>query len=237
METENLKRFLLSREIKSELITYIEENVLSKYNENNYGGHGVEHILEVISRSFEIIDEFKLQVNENLVLAAAAYHDIGYEQDPDNHEEVSAEMFKKDAFMNAFFTESEIEEGARSIVDHRASLEYEARDTIGKIISSADRETNVDRMLTRSILYQTERLITKIENPTPTDIIEASFKKLSSKYGKGGYAKMYFPDKKYLSYLEEMQMLLENKDAFIARESTLINNLKSEITRILKKAN
>lgn len=234
---DNLRELLIKRGINPQLQEYIFSNVLTKYSENNYGGHGIEHILEVISRSFEIIDEFHLQVNENIVFVASAYHDIGYEQDPDNHEVVSSEIFKNDPNMLLFFSGEEIEETAKSIVDHRASLEYEARNTIGKIISSADRETNVDRMFKRSILYQTERIQEKVENPTINDIIEASYKKLSSKYGKGGYAKMYYPDKKYLAYLEEMQNLLENKELFIERELMLANELNGEITRILKKAN
>jgi len=235
MIPEKLKNSLIKRGIREKLITYLEGTVLARYVQNNYGGHGIDHVMEVVSRSFEIIDEFNLKVNEELALTAACYHDIGYADDPDNHETVSAEMFKNDAFLSDYFSKEEIEEGARSIVDHRASLEYDARDMIGKIISSADRETDVNRMLTRSILYQTERVGAKIENPTSLDIIEASYKKLSSKYGNGGYAKMYYPDKKYQDYLKEMQSLLENKDAFIARELELIKTLDSEVKRILKK--
>lgn len=237
MTIDNLKENLIKRDINIELIEYICANVISKYSENNYGGHGIEHIIEVICRTFEIIDEFQLQVNENMAFVAGAYHDIGYEQDPDNHEVVSANIFKEDKNMKLFFSDKEIEEIAKSIVDHRASLEYEARNAIGKIISSADRETNVDRMLKRSILYQTERIQEKIDNPTIMDIIEASFKKLFSKYGKDGYAKMYFPDQKYLNYLGEMQHLLESKDLFIERELMLAAILNNEITRILKKTN
>ena len=52
-------------------------------------------------------------------------------------------------------------------------------------------------------------------------MIENSYKKLNSKYGKGGYAKMYFSDEKYQKFITEMQVLLENKDEFIRRESLL----------------
>ena len=71
-------------------------------------------------------------------------------------------------------------------------------------------------MLKRSFLYQADKHAA--ENPTIEQVIEFSFKKLTKKFGKDGYAKMYFPDKKYTSYLKEMQELLENKEKFIARE-------------------
>lgn len=110
---------------------------------------------------------------------------------------------------------------SEAIVDHRASLEYEARSEYGKLVSSADREISVENMLKRSVNFQRDKH--KTENPTDLEVIEYSYKKLSSKYGKGGYAKMYYPDKKYKDYLKEMQELIENKDLFVKRELEIIN--------------
>ena len=198
-----------------EEINYVEEKVLPLYD-TNIGGHGRDHILTVIMRSFEIKKEFKLKLKDKLILIIAAYHDIGYKKDPDNHEQVSSEMFLADKEIQKFLETDEIKIVAEAIVDHRASLEYEARSEYGKLVSSADRETSVENMLKRSFLYQADKHAD--ENPTIEQVIEYSFKKLTKKFGKDGYAKMYFPDKKYTEYLKEMQELLENKDKFIARE-------------------
>lgn len=198
-----------------EEINYVEEKVLPLYD-TNIGGHGRDHILTVIMRSFEIKKEFKLKLKDKLILIIAAYHDIGYKKDPDNHEQVSSEMFLADKEIQKFLETDEIKIVAEAIVDHRASLEYEARSEYGKLVSSADRETSVENMLKRSFLYQADKHVA--ENPTIEQIIEYSFKKLTKKFGKDGYAKMYFPDKKYTDYLKEMQELLDNKEKFIARE-------------------
>lgn len=198
-----------------EEINYVEEKVLPLYD-TNIGGHGRDHILTVIMRSFEIKKEFKLKLKDKLILIIAAYHDIGYKKDPDNHEQVSSEMFLADKEIQKFLETDEIKIVAEAIVDHRASLEYEARSEYGKLVSSADRETSVENMLKRSFLYQADKHAA--ENPTIEQIIEYSFKKLTKKFGKDGYAKMYFPDKKYTDYLKEMQELLDNKEKFIARE-------------------
>ena len=125
--------------------------------------------------------------------------------------------------MEKFFNAEERNIIAEAIFDHRASLEYEARSIYGKIVSSADRETSVENMLTRSILYQADKH--KAENPSLEQVIEYSYKKLSSKYGKGGYAKMYYPDEKYKNYLNKMQELLENKEKFIEAEMDLAKRL------------
>lgn len=209
--------------INQELKKYIEENILPQYVLNNIGGHGIEHIKTVIQRSFEIIEEFNIDINKDMVYTIASFHDIGYKQNPDKHEEVSSEMFKNDTNITKFFTKEEINIIAEAIVDHRASLEYEPRNIYGKIISSADRETSVRDMLERSVKYQFDKH--KAENPTVEQVIEYSYKKLSSKYGKGGYAKMYYQDKKYLDYLETMQNLLENKEKFIQEEMKIVKDI------------
>ena len=211
-------------EVNSNLRKYVEENVMPKYDSNNVGGHGVPHIRTVISRSFEIINEFGLDVNKDMVYAIAAFHDIGYRENPDEHEEVSSRMFLSDSNMRIFFTEEQIQIIAEAIVDHRASLEYEARSVYGKIVSSADRETSVKNMLQRSFLYQADKH--SAEKPSTAQVIEYSFKKLSSKYGNGGYAKMYYPDKKYTDYLDRMQELLEDEEKFIKEEMKIAEELE-----------
>lgn len=47
------------------------------------GGHGIQHIKTVIQRSQEIIKEFDLKVNRDMVYTVAAFHDIGYRENPD----------------------------------------------------------------------------------------------------------------------------------------------------------
>lgn len=208
-------------EINGELRRYIEKYVLSQYDTNNVGGHGRSHIESVIARSFELMYAFELKLNPDLVYAIAAFHDLGYRENPDEHEEVSSRMFQANPRMKDFFTEEEIRIGAEAIVDHRASLEYEARSEYGKLVSSADREISVDNMLQRSILFQADKH--RSECPTVHQVIDYSYKKLSSKYGKGGYAKMYYPDRKYTDYLKRMQEILEDKEKFIEAELSIMH--------------
>lgn len=76
------------KSINPELKQYIETEILPHYDVNNIGGHGKEHIQTVIERSFEIINEFELDVNKDMVYTIAAFHDIGYKENPEEHEEV-----------------------------------------------------------------------------------------------------------------------------------------------------
>lgn len=202
--------------LDKKLVRHIQKNVFPVYEKNDKG-HGLKHIRQVISRSFELAKENKLDVDMNMVYTIAAYHDIGRnsERDKDNHEELSAEMMREDEKLKEFFSEDKLKLIEDAIVDHRASLEYEARSVYGKIVSSADREIYVDNILYRSYFFQKN----KHPESDKLGVIENSYKKLSSKYGKGGYAKMYFVDKKYEAFTTEIQALLENKEEFIRRES------------------
>lgn len=209
--------------INKELKDYIDKHVLT-VNKDNIGGHGIDHIKQVIDRSLEIVESFKLDVNLDMVYTIAAFHDISYKEDPDRHEELSALYFLNDEVIKVFFSDEERQIIYEAIIDHRASLEYEARSIYGKIVSSADREISTDNMLKRSYLFQRDKHAS--ENPSQEEIIEYSYKKLSSKYGKRRYAKMYYPDQKYLDFLDEMQSLIENKNKFVEREKTLAKTLK-----------
>ncbi len=217
--------------INGDLKKYIEKSVLPLYD-TNIAGHGREHIEFVIERSFELAREFDLDVDLNMVYVIAAFHDIGYKEDPDNHEEVSSRIFREDEVMPKYFTAEQIDIMADAIVDHRASLEYEARSVYGKLVSSADREISVHNVLKRSILFQADKH--KDENLSLEQVIDYSYKKLSSKYGKGGYAKMYYPDEKYKNYLSTMQDILSDKEKFVKYELDVIDKMGSEDKTTLK---
>jgi uncharacterized protein len=150
-----------------------------------------------------------------MVYVIAAYHDLGHHIDAKNHEKVSAEMLLADENLKEFFTEQQIQTMADAIYDHRASLEGEPRNIYGKIVSSADRNTLINVPLKRTYEYRVKH------NPTATleEIIEESRQHLIKKFGKKGYAseKMYFEDKEYKQFLEDIQTLLMDKDEFTIR--------------------
>ena len=206
-------------DLNENIVKYIEEKIFPQYD-TNIGGHGIEHVKNVINRSFELNELFHLNLNPNMVYVIAAFHDMGYKVDPENHEQVSADMFYQDEAMKYFFSDEDRQIIYEAIIDHRASLEYEARSVYGKLVSSADRAIDIDIALWGIILFQRDKH--KDENLSDLDIIEYAYKKLASKYGKGGYAKMYFPDQKYQDFLDAMQELVADKEKFIEKELSLI---------------
>lgn len=163
-----------------------------------------------------------------MVYTIAAYHDIGHSIDAKNHETVSAKILLEDKELRKYFKEDEIKIMSEAVEDHRASLEYEPRSIYGKIVSSADRNTNIEIPFKRTYEYR----IKHYGNTSLKQIIDESYEHLLSKFGKKGYAteKMYFEDIDYKNFLEEIATLLENRSEFNKRYIE-INRLQKDIIK------
>ena len=188
--------------IKSEIKDYIESEILPQYKK--LSGHTDEHIAQVIRRSLKIAEDLD-DVDINMVYVVAAYHDLGRLVDDDTHQIESGKMMRADKKLREFFLEEQIETMAQAVEDHRASLRGEPRNVYGKIVSSADRDTDVEEMIIRSYDY------TKLRNPeiTDEDAMEDSRKHLREKYTPDGYGakKVYFPTEETIKCFETIERL------------------------------
>lgn len=206
--------------IRRELKQYILENIFPEYEKND-SGHGINHILYVIRRGFSFA-ETVLDINQEMVYVTCCYHDVGYHIDRKNHEKVSADILRQDQRIKDFFDDKEIKIMAEAIEDHRASLVGEPRSIYGKIVSSADRNTDIDETLQKTyayrLKYHPEFLL--------DELIEDARLHLISRFGEDGFSrdKIYFEDQEYSKYLEDLTKLAKDKAAFFKRYKK-VNNL------------
>ena len=207
--------------VNKELKKYIEENIFPEYSKNEKG-HGIDHIKYVIDRSFELVEENDLDVNPDIVYTVASFHDIGHQIDSKTHEIISADIMSKDKELPKFFSEEELKIIKEAIEDHRASAKDEPRSIYGRIVSSADRNNNVEACLRRTYTYG------KKLNPEATDeeLFERAHTVLVNKFGEDGYAKFYFKDTKYEEFLKKLRSLLSDKDKYIETQRQYIKKLK-----------
>ena len=211
-----------SNAINVSLKKYIEENLLPQYSKNEKA-HNIEHIQYVIRRSFELVKQNDLDVDNDIVYTVAAYHDIGHFLDPKKHEIVSAEIMMKDEKLKEFFSEEELVVIKEAIEDHRASSNHEPRSIYGKIVSSADRNNTVEQCLERSYYYG-KRL-----NPESTDrqLFERAFEHLNLKFGINGYAKFFLKDAEYEKFLDNIRNVLKDKEEFCKLQEEHIKKLEA----------
>lgn len=57
----------IEKQLNPKVVEYIKGEILPRYD-SNIGGHGRDHIKSVIMRSFEIMNEFHLEVDPNMGL-------------------------------------------------------------------------------------------------------------------------------------------------------------------------
>ena len=207
--------------IKKEIKKYIEKEIFPEY-QNNDSGHNLDHIKYVLKRSLKFAENIP-NINMNMVYVIAAFHDIGHHIDAKNHEQVSSEILEKDEFIKTHFTEEELNIMVEAVADHRASLEYEPRSIYGKIVSSADRNTDINVPLKRTYSYRKEHF----PESTLEEIIEDSRNHIIDKFGRNGYAKdkIYFEDEDYNKFLKEVETFAEDKEEF-RRRFLEVNNIK-----------
>ena len=212
--------------INKELKQYIEDKILPKYNDNDKG-HGIDHIMYVVDRSLKFTQNIE-NINLNMVYTIATYHDIGHSIDAKNHEKVSSKILLEDKALKKYFTEEEIVIMSEAVADHRASLEYEPRSIYGKIVSSADKNINLEDPFKRTYEYRKKHY----SNVSLKQIIDESYEHLLNKFGNKGYAteKMYFEDTEYKTFLEDLGKLLENRSEF-DKKYIQINGLEKEIIK------
>lgn len=196
-------------EINPELEKYVEAEILPQYEKND-DGHGTRHVQHVIKRSFELARLIEDEVDSNMIYVIAAYHDLGCQVGRKRHEKISGEMMMEDEKLREFFDDEERKTIKEAIEDHRASLEYEPRSIYGKIISSADRNTDVDEYLWRT--YNFRKTFYQ-----DAELIDGIIEHTQEKYGKQGYAKAYIMDEKLENFWREIQELLEDRDKFKKR--------------------
>ena len=197
--------------INEQLMTFIENNILPTYK-NNDPGHRIEHIKYVTERSIRFASQFP-NINLNMVYTIASFHDIAHYIDKNKHNILSAQIFYKNEGMKVFFNSEQRIIIKEAIEDHRASLEYEPRSDYGKIVSSADRTIDIATALKRANYY----FVSHNLNTNLFQTIKYVYDYIEKKYGLNGYANNYVIDNDYDCFKKEVQEILNDKQKFVTK--------------------
>ena len=111
-----------------------------------------------------------------------------------------------------------------TIEDHRASLEYMPSNIYGKILSSADRKVSIKNYFVSSLFFGHPN----INEVDMKDAIDQSYTHAIKKFGKNGYAtnKFYVEDTRYQKFLNDLQLLIDNKEEFYRLAEIVFNEVK-----------
>ena len=173
--------------MNKELREYIEEQIIPMYDGFD-AGHGREHAYAVIEEALRLAGFY--DVDEDMVYAAAAYHDTGLSVDRKTHHMESGRIIREDRELRRWFTEQKIETIAQAAEDHRASSDHEPRTIYGKIIAEADRQIIPESIILRTVQYGFKHYPELDKEGHWMRLCEH----MAQKYDEGGYLKLWIPE-------------------------------------------
>lgn len=196
--------------VNPNLITYVERDILPRYDHFD-AAHQRNHAEEVIARSLALAEHY--DVDENMVYAIAAYHDMGLCEGRDTHHLVSGRIIREDRKLREWFDEEQIETMAQAAEDHRASSGHEPRSIYGKIVAEADRLISPEKVIRRTIQFGLDH--------HPELDKEGQYQRfrehLMEKYSDTGYLRLWLPESENAPRLEELRRTI--RDEKLMREA------------------
>ena len=149
---------------------YIYEEIVPQYAGFD-SAHKEDHALTVIAQAKKLAEEmgpwkaaqetldecWNVTVDMDMLIAAAACHDLGLINGRDNHHTDSGKIIRSDARLREWFSQEQIEIIAQAAEDHRASGKSAPRSIYGMIVAEADRVIVGETIIRRTIQFGLDR--------------------------------------------------------------------------------
>ena len=194
--------------MRESLERYIYNEIVPKYSSFDTA-HKEDHALTVISQAMNLLERMPedvrnvQEINEEMLLTAAACHDLGLVNGRERHHLDSGTIIRSDERLREWFTQEQIETIAQAAEDHRASGKSEPRSLYGMLVAEADRVIDGETIIRRTIQFG----FNNYPGLDREGHIRRAIDHLREKYGRGGYLKLWIPwsdNAAQLSILQDM---------------------------------
>lgn len=192
--------------ISPELLEFLEQEIVPRYDAHD-AGHQCDHAHYVMNMSQQLAQHYP-ELDRNMLIVAAAYHDLGLCEGRKLHHVVSARIIRDDKRLLQWFTPEQINVIADAAEDHRASSDHEPRTIYGRIIAEADRQIDGDTIIRRTIQYTLAHYPGLDEAGQYQRFIDH----MAEKYAEGGYLKLWIPESPNAERLAEFRELLKQPE-------------------------
>ena len=172
--------------IRKTLQEYIEGEVIPRYAAFDKA-HREDHARMVIDRALAMGRAYA--IDEEMLYAAAACHDLGLSVDRKTHHLESGKIIRADVRLKEWFTPEQVEVIAQAAEDHRASATEPPRSIYGCLVAEADRMIEPMTIIRRTVQFGFAHY--------PELDKEAHWQRtldhLHEKYAEGGYLHLLIP--------------------------------------------
>ena len=206
----------------NEIATFLELEIVPRYDAFD-AGHRRDHVHYVMQES-QLLAKHYPTVDRDMLLVAAAYHDLGLEVGRDVHHTESARIVREDERLLQCFTDNEIETIAQAAEDHRASSDYQPRSIYGRIVAEADRQIDGDTIVRRTIQFSFKHY----PNLSREENYQRFMEHMAEKYAEGGYLKLWIPESSNAKRLADFRKMLKNPVAIREKFDQIYDELTSQ---------
>ena len=203
--------------IRESLHNYIYREVIPRYAAFDKA-HREDHALTVIDRALSMGRQY--DIDEEMLLTAAACHDLGLAVDRKTHHLESGRMIREDKRLPEWFSPGQIETIAQAAEDHRASAKTLPRSIYGRLVAEADRMIVPESIIRRTVQFglSNYRELDKEGHWTRT------LEHLHEKYAEGGYLHLLIPGSPNEAPLKRLREIIQDE----ARLRTLFESVFAE---------
>ena len=196
--------YLCGKNMDTSLLQYIEQEIIPRYSSFDKA-HREDHVRTVIARALEMGRGY--DIDEDMLLAAAAFHDLGLAVDRKTHHLESGRIIREDGRLREWFSEEQIETIAQAAEDHRASAKTAPRSIYGRLVAEADRLIVPETIIRRTIQYG----MSHYPGLDREGHWQRTLEHLNEKYARGGYLHLLIPGSPNEEPLERLRTIIEDR--------------------------
>ena len=211
------------KDIRNDIEAYVFDVIVPLYKGFD-SAHREDHALTVISQAMYLLDKMPegfAEVDREILLVAAACHDLGLVNGRERHHLDSGEIIRSNAKLKEWFSEEQIETIAQAAEDHRASGKYAPRSIYGMLVAEADRVIDGETIIRRTIQFG----MNNYPELGREGHIRRAVEHLREKYGRGGYLKLWIPWSDNAARLSELQDIIADAAAVYTATASAYDSL------------
>ena len=190
--------------IRESLKNYIYNEVIPGYAAFDKA-HREDHALTVIERALSMGKQY--DINEEMLLTAAACHDLGLAVDRKTHHLESGRIIREDKRLSEWFSPEQIEAIAQAAEDHRASAKTPPRSIYGCLVAEADRLIVPETIIRRTVLFG----LSNYPELDKEGHWNRTLEHLHEKYADGGYLHLLIPGSPNEAPLQQLREMIKDE--------------------------
>ena len=190
--------------MRESLHNYIYREIIPKYAAFDKA-HREDHALMVIDRALAMGKQY--DIDEEMLLTAAACHDLGLSVNRESHHSESGRIIREDKRLSEWFSPGQIETIAQAAEDHRASAKTLPRSIYGRIVAEADRLIVPETIIRRTVQFS----LSHYPELDKEGHWRRTLEHLHEKYAEGGYLHLLIPGSPNEAPLKQLREIIKDE--------------------------